>query len=54
MSHPRESGLARAQAATLIHAMPNEPDLLSDRIHIEQIEISARGKTIREIRFRLG
>ena len=54
MSHLRESGLARAEVATLIYAMSNEPDLLSDRIHIEQLEISARGNTIREIRFRRG
>jgi hypothetical protein len=54
MSHLRESGFARAEVATLIYAMSNEPDLFSDRIHIEQFEISACGKTIREIRFRLG
>jgi dihydroneopterin aldolase len=29
-------------AATLIYAMSNEPNLFSDRIHIEQLEISAR------------
>jgi dihydroneopterin aldolase len=26
----------------VIYAMPNEPDLFSDRIHIEQLEICAR------------
>jgi hypothetical protein len=44
MSHLRESGFARAEVATLIYAMSNEPDLFPDRIHIEEREISARGK----------
>jgi hypothetical protein len=35
----------------LICTTSDEPDLFSDRIHIEQIEISVRGKTIREVHF---